>query len=184
MVNTKTIATVAISVVLSLVGALALLGNGPTGPQGPAGKSFGALVSPDIASPFLSWGGVRQWAYSPALGSSKTVCSVQAPAATSTLIHASVVVNSQPTANQFEIGIATTNTATTTRVALKTLSALTDDSLNAVASSTPTAMGTVTTGDTPINIVVGPHQFVNVNVSSSTLPLTHVGHCNVLFREL
>ncbi len=197
MVESKTIATVAVAVVLSLLGALLLNGSrgasGPSGHNGQDGKdgsSFGALVSPDIASPFLSFGGVRSWAWSPTLtAASVTVCSVQAPAATSTLIHASLTVNSQPYANTYEIGIATSATATTTRVALRTLNGtVSPDFLNAVASSTVNQQGAVTASgnEAPINKVVGPHQFVNVNVSTSSASATFApdGHCNVVFREL
>ncbi len=61
----------------------------------PVNKSLGALAGPDIPSPYLNWGGIAQWGLAPKslIQASSTICSLQSPAATSTLISASVTLN-------------------------------------------------------------------------------------------
>lgn len=84
--------------------------RGPQGPQGPQGipgtsgtsgmpgtpgtpgPIVGGLSGPDISSPFLSWGGVRQWAARSGslTQATSTICSLTSPLATSTLLAANI----------------------------------------------------------------------------------------------
>jgi hypothetical protein len=158
------------------------------GKPGKDGVTVGALSTPSLG-PWFDVGGVRHWGTSMELRQgNKTVCSVQGPAATSSLIHASLVVNQQDYATTYEIGIAASATATTTRVAIDSISANTWDAVSSFASSTPILSGLFPEGPVngAINIVVGPHQYVNVNVATGTVSATFdpVGHCNIMFREL
>jgi len=51
------------------------------------GQSLGALAGPDIASPYLRWGGVATYGASANMATAtSTVCAIQSPAATSTLV--------------------------------------------------------------------------------------------------
>lgn len=58
--------------------------------------AVGALAGPDIASPYLRWGGVAEWAGSRTMNgdaASTTICNIQAPTASSTLTFAGVRLN-------------------------------------------------------------------------------------------
>lgn len=67
-------------------------------PAQPATKSFGSLAGPDIPSPYLNWGGVQEYRASSGLNqASTTVCTLQSPAATSTLQFASVQITGATT---------------------------------------------------------------------------------------
>lgn len=53
---------------------------------------LGSVASPDLPTPWFSFGGVSQWAgrMESLIQGSSTVCAIQAPASTSTLDHASI----------------------------------------------------------------------------------------------
>lgn len=88
--NKKIIAIgVAVLVVLGGIG-FALSQSGTPTAKTPAPK-VGAATSPDIASPYLQWGGVTHWAASATLRTgSTTLCTLVAPYGTSTLKYASI----------------------------------------------------------------------------------------------
>src|SRR3990167_70957 len=59
---------------------------------------LGALTGPDIPYTYFSFGGVRRFAGNQSLNqSSTTICSIQSPAATSTLINGSVKITTGTT---------------------------------------------------------------------------------------
>lgn len=102
-------------------------------------KGLGALSSPDIPSPYLTFGGVRRWAYNIAMTQGTTTpCIIPAPAATSTLVKASVTVQvASSTAQTITIAKNAGNlNASTTLIAAATLAGNGQGTL--VASSTPT----------------------------------------------
>lgn len=78
--------------------------------------NVGALSSPDISSPYISWGGVRQYAGSMSLNqATTTLCAIQSPAATSSLAYASFRMTlATTTASVLTFARATTAFATTT----------------------------------------------------------------------
>ncbi len=81
-------------------------------------NALGALAGPDIASPYLSWGGVRDWATENAMNTgTTTVCSIQSPAATSTLSKASFTVSlASTTKESFDFSVNNPgSTASTTK---------------------------------------------------------------------
>lgn len=76
---------------------------GPRGPQGLPGKdavSLGASVGPDLFLPYLSVNGVlRTYTRVPFSQGTSTVCSVQSPSATSTLVSAKINLTSATSTN-------------------------------------------------------------------------------------
>lgn len=85
-----------------------------------ANQAFGALAGPDIASPYLRWGGVAEYHAQEALQATSTmVCATQSPAATSTLLGFSMLVDSVgtiPSSVVFDIGTSTNQFSTTSNV--------------------------------------------------------------------
>lgn len=84
-------------------------------------QPVGALAGPDIPSNYLRWGsgyGVRYWPTSRALTTgTTTICSIQSPAATSTLSWAGIKFDvSTSSATILDIGKASTPYATTTLI--------------------------------------------------------------------
>ncbi len=140
------------------------------------GERAGALASPALG-PWFSVGDVVTTGQRSALRSANaTLCSIQGPAATSTIESASIWIDSQAFANDVEIGIGTTNTATTTGLGRKTLG---------VVNSYLVASTTDATLDGGKKLI-GPWQFLNFNIATGTVSATFApsGHCSAVFREL
>jgi len=101
-----------------------------------------AISSPDVMSPWFSFGGVRQWAaHDESLNAaSTTACQLQSPAATSTLQFGSLQLTVSTTSiSIIEIAksASTNNTATTTKIGnVITLSASATN-VSIVASTSP-----------------------------------------------
>lgn len=80
---------------------------------------LGSVSSPDIMSPYFSFGGVYQWGSSAAslIQGSSTVCALQAPAATSTLVGGGVQFTlASTTAVSLDLAKGTTQYATSTKI--------------------------------------------------------------------
>jgi hypothetical protein len=162
-----------VGLVVLLAGLAVIKQSAPTQDKQPP---LGALSSPDIASPYLSFGGVRQWAGSMEMRSgTSTVCSIQSPAATTTLVSATARFDTTPGYTTiWMLGHATTAYSTTTAlVASKTL-----------ASGARGDMVATTTALTDTRIP--PSTFVNLALSTSTVGSTFapVGECKAVFREI
>lgn len=141
--------------------------------------NVGALSSPDFASPYFSFGGVRSWAGSESLQSgTTTLCAIQAPAATTTLAAASVRIDFASTSAAYiELGNATTAFATTTSLGKTTVLA------NAQGAMAATSSVTALLPDG----VVPPNSWINVKASFATAASAATvpqGRCNVVFREI
>lgn len=141
----------------------------------------GATASPDIQSSYLTFGGVREWAYH--TGSfntgTTTVCSFLSPAATSTLVAATTQITSATsTASSFDIAQSASPSATTTPIAR----------LEVAAS----VLGTIVATNTPAFLtdsVVAPSTYINMKFDNGTgainSDITSVkGRCSVKFREV
>lgn len=143
----------------------ALTGGGHAGPQGPVGPqgqtaapSYGALSGPDIASPYLGWGGVRTFRASQSLvQSTTTICALQSPASTSTLSHYGVRFDvGSSSAMTVYIAKATTAFATTTQLGQSwTLAASSKGFINGSTTATQVVAA---------NEVFAPNSWLNFTV--------------------
>jgi hypothetical protein len=155
-----------------------------TRPTPTATTRLGALSSPDIASPFISWGGVRHWAQSAGFYSaSSTLCAIQSPAATSTLTSADLRVDSLPyTLLGLEISKASTAFASTTQLAYDISFSTSELGYLRVllggATSSPTGIA---------DSIIAPNQFINFRFATTTTVNSNfapTGKCQASFREL
>ena len=129
----------------------------PVAPAAPA-PQLGALSGPDIQSPYLSIGGVRHEYRSKALATgTTTVCSLQAPAATSTLIRSALRVGTATTsATTWTVAKNTTGgSATTTLINTISLAGASQGTL--IASTTQTIVGALSSD--PV-IVFAPNSYL------------------------
>src|SRR3990167_7911577 len=141
---------------------------------------LGALTGPDIPYTYFSFGGVRKFAGTQTLNqSSTTICSFKSPAATSTLINASVkITTSSSTGLNWEIAKSdVSNTATTTSFGVFQLASLQQASF--VASTSPLK--------NEINppIVFAPNSNLNVKYGGAVgSQNVFVGVCNATWEQL
>lgn len=101
----------------------------------------GSVSSPDIQSPYFSFGGVRQWAgkSDSLIQATTTVCAIQAPAASSTLMLASLHLSvSSTTASTITIAKSATPYATTTIFGSQ-MAVAANATATIIASTTPVA---------------------------------------------
>lgn len=136
-------------------------------------KPVGAVASPDIMSPWFSYGGVRHWSgHSESLVSATTtVCAIQSPAATSTLLRASISFKvGSTTASTVDIAKATTAYATTTIIGGGALAANAQGTFN--ATTTP-ATGTSLNGP----MVFAPSTYVVFGMEGGTGTFSPTGTC-------
>lgn len=135
----------------------------------------GALVGPDISSPYLSFGGVREWAYSTAAKSTgSTTCSFISPAATTSLVAASASFSRLASTTVVEIGYSASNSWSTTTLMSLSGASLTSLGGQIVASSTASAF------------IVPPQTYINTKIGAGDTAgtVTPVGQCKVVFREV
>ena len=151
--------------------------------------SLGAVASPDIQSPYFSFGGVRQWgAHSGLNQASTTICSLQSPAATSTLSMSSgiSITTGTTTAIALEIGKSTVMDATTTRISYVTLASGAQVTLNSFVASTTAAYGSLGQRHTAdeTDLIFAPNTRLNVKYGGTLGSLnTLVGGCNATWLE-
>jgi len=149
-----------IALVVSLVVGLTVSKPVNTVVQRVTDGKLGSVASPDIMSPYFSFGGVRHWgARSDSLvQATTTVCAIQSPAATSTLIMGSIRLSvGSTTASTVTIAKSATAYATTTLIG--------GGALGAGAQGTFSATTTPSTGtslDGPM--VFGPSQYLVVGM--------------------
>jgi hypothetical protein len=170
-------------VALALVLSIAALTNKPTETvvERIVEKQVGATPGTDVTGNTTSVGGVRTWQYAfptkTATSSSvtnATFCSIRSPAATTTLVAATLRGKNVTGANAFEIGKALSQYATTTRLGLQTVGS--GLPIELIATSTALADGNT----------VGPNMYINFKVATAT-PFTGFdlnGQCVVVLREL
>lgn len=155
--------------------------RGPVGPAGsPAPRTLGALTGPEISSPYLSFGGVREWAYRGIMArAASTTCSIQLPNASTTLAYAAANMTQIASTTVFEIGYsAVSPNATTTLIATKTITTATQDTI--VATST-TALSNLTPP-----LTLAPNSYINFKIGGGSVAGTvdPVGQCLVKVREV
>lgn len=136
----------------------------------------GAVSSPDIISPYFSFGGVRQWATHQSVAqATSTFCAMQSPAATTTLLRASVNLTfASSSAQNVVLTRASTQYATTTL--LGQLSTPAGGQGVIVATTT-----TLTDG------IVAPNSWITAGWTGALGDGTNsapVGTCNAIFVEV
>ncbi len=139
-------------------------------------QSYGS-ASPDIPSPYFSYGDLRHWATKTTMyQGTTTLCAMQSPAATTTLRSATANFTFSATyANDYQLANATSAFATTTNLGKITIAANALGTL--VATTTVTAL---TDG------IVAPNTWINLKVSTSTASTTFapIGTCAATFIEV
>lgn len=173
----NTLKIVGISIAVSLVvGVILLMTLG-----GSTGESIvrevrnvGAVASPDIQSPYFSFGGVRFWGgkTESLTAATTTVCAIQSPAATSTLVNASIYFNvSSTTASVVTLAKSATAFATTTSLG----------TLGLAANAQGGAVATTTSAQ-----VWGPNQWFVVGMQGgpSGQTFSPTGTCQATWMQL
>lgn len=160
--------------ILAVVGILGFsLGRMTAPTQTKIAQQFGA-TSPDIASPYMSVGGIRDWyAHTEALTqATTTVCALQSPSATSTLTRADITfVVSSTTASTITIAKASSAFATTTLLGTTAI----------VANGYGTAIASTTQDSTSI---FSPNQWVVVGMAGGQGNFSPTGICQASWRQL
>ncbi len=143
-------------------------------------QKVGALTSPDIPYQYFSFGGVRRWAYrTESLTASTTVCSIQTPNATTTLVSGNLYLISAnvATSSTFTVAKAPTTGSYTTPINTVAAVASARDQVIPFASSSVNAQVFQ-------DMVFGPNQFLNVRMASSTFTFSPTGICQATFEQL
>lgn len=155
-------------VIAIILGIVAILGHSTVVQE--VNRTFGG-TSPDITSPYVNFGGVIHW-YSQASfnQASSTLCSLQSPVATSSLVTFTADFKSTPSyATAYMVGSGTRNATTTSIIAVTQIS---------LASS---AFGSTAASSTAMGTIIPPNTFINLNVSTSTgstVNMTPSGTCS------
>lgn len=190
----KKLLTIFVAILLVLVGFSLLQGNGNDKTPGSQPNtsqiasevlaalresgSLGAVASPDIPSPYISWGGLRYWnRHTTSLTqATTTVCALQSPAATSTLSHASIRFTVGTTTNAGVV-MAKAATAYATTTALGgTMTLLANEQGTVIASTT-------------VQSVFAPSTYLVVGMTDQTAEATAgtfspSGVCQATFIEI
>jgi hypothetical protein len=143
------------------------------------GPSVGSVSSPDIASPYLSFGDVRRWAsHTGSLTqATTTICALQSPAATSTLVLGTLRLDvSSSTASTITYAKAATPYATTTLFNSVAVAANGQAAILA-ASTTVSAL-------TQTNAIFAPNQYLVVGMQGGVGTFSPTGSCNAVWQEL
>lgn len=138
----------------------------------------GSVASPDIMSPYFSFGGTRVWsAHNETLKTSTTtVCALQSPAATSTLISASINFKySSTTASTVTIAKGATAYATTTSFG--------DYDIAAGKSATAIASTTSTVAIVDPMQVFAPSQWVVFGMAGGVGNFSPTGSCQAVWIQ-
>jgi hypothetical protein len=139
-------------------------------------KPLGALSSPDIMSPYISFGGVRQWAQRGTFRSaSTTVISIQSPVATSTLLSATCDFDtSSSTASTVTFAKDTDESGSSTPLQAFSVSAGAQAHLSLPATTTTAGMS---------NLTFAPSAYFNVTMAGSAGTFSPTGGCNAIWVE-
>lgn len=138
-----------------------------------------AATSPDLPFRYLNVGGVKTWyGYTGSLvQATTTVCSIQSPVATSTILTAQMRLDvSSTSASKITFAKAATPSATTTLLYSYNVAAGAQAAIWLPATSTSQAIV-----DT---YVFAPNTFFNVGMSGGTGTFSPTGDCKVTWQEV
>lgn len=172
------LSTILLSGITALVVVLFGISFAPENTRTIVEKPLGAVSSPDIPSPYISYGGLIHWANAVQLNTAtNTLCSIQSPAATSTLVYASVFFTSTTSPSLVQISKGTTISGTST---------------SALSSATPFAanQGGYVVASTSVDSLAGtlvfaPNQFLVVQQFGVAVPgtMSPTGQCSAEFLQ-
>ena len=152
-------------------------------------QKVGALVSPDIPFNYLTVGGVtRYYGKSNSLAqATTTVCSIQSPVATSTIVSASIRFDvSSTTSSRIYIGRGANTNATTTLLQETEIAANTKGTVT--ASTTPTSTQGQTVDGLDDALVIPPSSYINFGMkpteANSKGTFTPTGACQATFETI
>lgn len=143
----------------------------------------GAVSSPDILSPYFSYGGVRHWGgHTNMRQATTTVCSFQSPPATTTISAATASFTASASyTTAYEWAWDSTAFSSTTALGATQVFIPANALGVIIASTTSTALAQ---GDG----IIPPSSFINFRLSTTTAGTSATylptGACNVLFREV
>ena len=166
----KAVITIVIAVALSAGAAFGIVSHETKAPA----PSYGALAGPDISSPYLSWGGVADYKASASMRTATTtLCAIQSPSATSSLVMASWKISAgTTTAATIDLATSTSRFATTTNLIAGT----------SVASG---AQGSAAWRSSGSNSVLAPNTYVVVKTAGAgSGGYTYGGQCEGEFQVL
>jgi hypothetical protein len=150
--------------------------RGPQGERGPAGASAPVKLgaNPDLQSPYFSFGNVTRWANNVTLTqNASTTCSLQSPAATSTLVSGGIrFATASSSALLVEIGRSSSPNATTTLIG-------TAYTVGAGAQATIVASSSPAAGDA---VVFSPNTYFNVKIGAGSTGSLPVGSCHAVWE--
>lgn len=140
-------------------------------------EQLGALSSPDIPSPYISVGGLSMYSRrSPMVAATTTLCAIQSPASTSTLVMAGFqITTGTGTAATIDIGTSTTAFSTTTNLS----------AANSIAANAQGAAYWSPVGGSVRDATMAPNEFVVIKTAGSGLSgYTYGGTCVAQFNVL
>lgn len=149
-------------------------------------ESLGALSSPRIPSPYLTWGGVATYQARIALNTATTTpCAILSPVSTSTLEFADLIIKTPTsTATTWTLAKATTRYATTTKLSVFSLGSGVTGTMVGTTTASNITGSTVAVDD--LN-VIAPSTYIvwgvaGIDKIADTSKLN--GYCQAGFRSI
>jgi hypothetical protein len=138
--------------------------------------SYGG-TSPEVSSPYFIINGIAQWYWSQTPNTATTtVCAIQSPTSTSTLLTGSIRLSkSSTTASTVYLAKAATAYATTT--------SLGSASVSANAQATVVSLKTAAGGD-GLSETFAPSEWFVVGMAGGQGTFSPTGRCTAVFREI
>lgn len=171
------ILTVIVAVILSIGAAFGVSTAAQHATNADGGPTAGALAGPDIASPYLKWGGVAEFNSAQKMNTgTTTLCSIQNPyAGTSTLQSFAIQVNTgTSTSALIDLATSTDRVSTTTPTTL-----LQGQSVPANSRATFSYSPTSNTN------IVKPGEFVLAKIQQTLSGgYTYNGNCTATFQAV
>ncbi len=179
--NTKKVAlTFVVAIILIVLGFLAFRPASQTTDSHSQPTTTKGLASPDISSPYVSWGGVRHWAYAQQMVNTQgasTTCQILSPAATTTLSSATAYFSALASSSPVQIGYGA---LVANLVTMSTSTVLTG------SMTIPTTGGLVVATTTVNSNIIPPYTYINVKIGGGEFntPGITTGVCTASFREV
>lgn len=146
-------------------------------------RPVGAVSSPEIQSPYIRFGGVLQWAQhtDDLLQATTTLCALQAPASTSTLLVGGIKLTQASSTNAVVVDIAKATGPNSTTTLLGQATAVAAGAGGTILAST-TGMGT----NNP-SYVFGPNTWLVIAMKGGLGGVTNsapTGSCSAIWAQL